>query len=168
MTENYSFDKLSVLVVDDNKYMLQLMQIILHALRVKNICVAEDVAQALQELRYFHADIVITDWHMEPLDGLEFVQLVRTAKDSTNPYVPIIMVTGYTEVQRVMEARDAGVNEFLAKPVSAKAVYGRMVSIIEHPRPFFRTKHFFGPDRRRQDLGPPEGVSERRQDDRRN
>ena len=124
-----------------------------------------DAAKAFQELQHFSADVIIVDWNMQPLDGLDFVRLVRTAKDTPNPYVPIIMLSGYTEYRRVTEARDAGVNEYLAKPISAKALYQRFVSIIDNPRSFVRTKKFFGPCRRRQDQGPPRGVPERRKDE---
>lgn len=161
----YVLDNMNVLVLDDNRHMRSLVQSILHALGVKNIREAGDAADAFKELQHFHADIIIVDWHMEPLDGLDFVRLVRTAKDSPNPYVPIIMLSGYTEYRRITEARDAGVNEFLAKPISAKALYQRFANIIENPRSFIRTKTYFGPDRRRQNLGPPRGVAERRKDE---
>lgn len=161
----YVLDNMNVLVLDDNRHMRSLVQSILHALGVKNIREAGDAAEAFKELNHFHADIIIVDWHMEPLDGIDFVRLVRTAKDSANPYVPIIMLSGYTEYRRITEARDAGVNEFLAKPISAKALYQRFAMIIDNPRSFIRTKSYFGPDRRRQNLGPPRGVAERRQDE---
>jgi len=161
----YVLDNMNVLVLDDNRHMRSLVQSILHALGVKNIREAGDAADAFKELQHFHADIIIVDWHMEPLDGLDFVRLVRTAKDSPNPYVPIIMLSGYTEYRRITEARDAGVNEFLAKPISAKALYQRFAMIIDNPRSFIRTKTYFGPDRRRQNLGPPRGVAERRKDE---
>ncbi len=161
----YSLDNVSVLVLDDNRHMRSLVQSILHALGVKDICEATDAPEAFKELQHFHADVIIADWHMEPLDGLDFVRLVRTAKDSPNPYVPIIMLTGHTEYSRVCEARDAGVNEFLAKPISAKALYMRFASIIDNPRPFIRTKSYFGPDRRRQNMGSPRGIKERRKDE---
>jgi DNA-binding response OmpR family regulator len=80
------------------------------------------------------------------------VRLVRTGKDSPNPFVPIIMLTGHTEMHRVIEARDAGVHEFLAKPISAKGLYSRVKSIIERPRPFIRAGLYFGPDRRRRQI----------------
>lgn len=160
----YVLDSLNVLVVDDNRHMRSLVQSILHALGVKNVMEAGDAAQAFKELQHFNADVIIADWHMDPLDGLDFVRLVRTAKDSPNPYVPIIMLSGYTEYRRVTEARDAGINEFLAKPISAKALYLRFASIIDNPRPFVRTKAYFGPDRRRQNLGAPRGTEERRKD----
>ena len=161
----YSLENVRVLVLDDNRHMRSLVKSILHALGVKEICEASDAPEAFKELQHFHADMIIADWYMEPLDGLDFVRLVRTAKDSPNPYVPIIMLTGYTEYQRVCEARDAGVNEFLAKPISAKALYMRFASIIDNPRAFIRTKTYFGPDRRRQNIGPPRGSAERRKEE---
>ena len=135
-----------------------------HALGVKNTRQAGDAAKAFQELKHFSPDVIIVDWHMEPLDGLDFVRLVRTAKDSPNPYVPIIMLSGYTEYLRITEARDAGINEFLAKPISAKSVYQRITAIIDNPRQFIRSKNYFGPDRRRQNMGPPRTIAERRKD----
>ena len=66
------------------------------------------------------------------------------------------MLTGHAELALVTEARDMGVNEFLAKPVSAKALYARITAAVHHPRPFVRTRAYFGPDRRRQKLGPPD------------
>ncbi len=161
----YNFDRLNVLLLDDNRNMRSLIESILFALGVRHIHEAHDVKQAYRDLQYFHADIVITDWQMEPLNGLEFVKMVRSGDDSPNPYVPIIMLTGHTELHRVCEARDAGVNEFLAKPISAKALYSRLASIIEVPRPFIRTKTYFGPCRRRRNLGAPRGRKERRADE---
>ncbi|KAF0110629.1 MAG: Chemotaxis protein CheYIII [Rhodospirillaceae bacterium] len=148
----YNLERLNFLIVDDNKHMRALVKTILHALGSKNVTEAADGADAFKELRVFPADIIICDWNMSPLDGMDFVRLVRTGKDSPNPFVPLIMLTGHTELSRVMEARDAGVHEFLAKPISAKGLYSRIRSIIEHPRPFVRTSTYFGPDRRRRQI----------------
>ena len=162
---HYNLEELNVLVLDDSPNMRALVVSILYALGVKNIVEAADVTRAFIELKHFPADIVVTDWHMEPLDGLDFVRMVRNNDDSPNPYVPIIMLTGHTELQRVIESRDAGINEFLAKPLSAKALYQRIVTIIENPRPFIRTENYFGPCRRRKNVGPPKGTAERREDE---
>jgi DNA-binding response OmpR family regulator len=148
----YNLGRLNFLIVDDNKHMRALVKTILHALGAKSTMEAGDGADAFKELRHFPADIIICDWNMSPLDGLDFVRLVRTGNDSPNPFVPIIMLTGHTEMQRVVEARDSGVHEFLAKPISAKALYSRIRSIIENPRPFVRTNTYFGPDRRRKQV----------------
>ncbi len=159
---HYNLDRLNVLVLDDNRNMRTLLEAILFALGVRKIHEATDVKQAFRDLQYFHADIVISDWQMEPLNGLDFVRMVRSDDDSPNPYVPIIMLTGHSELHRVCEARDAGVDEFLTKPVSAQAMYSRLTSIIECRRPFIRTKTYFGPCRRRRNTGAPRGMKERR------
>ncbi len=88
---------------------------------------------------------------MSPVDGVEFTRLVRQAADSPNPFLPIIMLTGHAEKSRVMEARDAGVTEFVVKPVTARAVLDRLNAVIFHARPFVRTSEYFGPCRRRRD-----------------
>lgn len=149
----YNIEGLNFLIVDDNAHMCALVKSILNALGSKKCHIASDGADAFKELRHFSADIIICDWNMEPLDGLDFTRMVRTATDSPNPFVPVIMLTGHTEMNRVTEARDAGVHEFLAKPISARSLYSRIRSIIERPRTFIRTtgkKSYFGPDRRRR------------------
>lgn len=159
----YDFQNLNVLVVDDNKYMRDLVRTILHALGVKNICEAADGAQAFERLTLFPADLAICDLMMVPLDGLDFVRMLRTAKDSPNPFLPVIMLTGHTELPRIREVRDAGAEEILAKPISTTALYGRMVELVENPRSYVRTKTYFGPDRRRWN-DPNYRGSERRTD----
>lgn len=161
---DYNLSRLNFLIVDDNKHMRALVKSILHALGVKNVLEAGDGADAFKELRHFPADVIICDWNMSPLDGLDFVRMVRTASDSPNPFVPIIMLTGHTEMNRVMEARDCGVHEFLAKPISAKKLYSRIRSIIENPRSFVRAGLYFGPDRRRQQKPNYNGAERRKAD----
>ena len=85
---------------------------------------------------------------MPPTSGLEFVEQIRQNMDAPNPYVPIIMLTGHTEVERVKIARDAGVSTFLAKPISAQSLYKRLTSLVEDQRMYVRSHDFFGPDRR--------------------
>lgn len=149
MEDQYDIERLNFLIVDDNKHMTMLVKNLIHALGSRNVSEANDAAEAFTELTHFPADIIIVDYQMQPLDGLDFVRLVRTGSDSPNPYVPIIMLTGHTEMSKVLNARDAGVNEFLAKPISATSLYARIQKIISQPREFVKTRTFFGPDRRR-------------------
>jgi len=144
------FELLKILLVDDNAHMRMLLSEILRAIGVKDVLEATDGAQALQTLRLHPVDIVMTDLAMEPLDGIDFLQLLRNSADSPDQMCPVIMITGYTTQKRVAEARDAGVNEFLAKPVTARGVIDRITRIVEHPRPYIRTDSYFGPDRRRR------------------
>jgi DNA-binding response OmpR family regulator len=78
--------------------------------------------------------------------------MIRQPDAKGNPYAPIIMLTGHSEKRRVTLARDAGVTEFLAKPISAKALYQRVMNVVASPRPFIKTKNYFGPDRRRNSV----------------
>lgn len=162
LSGRYNFARLNVIVIEDNPHMRMLLKSIMHALGFQTVMEAGDAGEGFEMLKQFPADFAIVDWHMKPVDGLEFIRMVRRASDSPNPYLPIIMVTGHTELHRVIEARDAGANEMMAKPVSPGALYSRIISVIEHPRSFVRTDEFFGPDRRRRDLGPPAGAEERR------
>lgn len=144
------FELLKVLLVDDNHHMRVLIGEILRAIGVKYVHEASDGAEALQFMRREAVDIVMTDLAMQPLDGIDFTRLLRNSPDSPNQMAPIIMITGHSTQKRVTEARDAGVTEFLAKPVTARGVIDRISQVIEHPRPFIRTDDYFGPDRRRR------------------
>jgi CheY-like chemotaxis protein len=146
----YSFDKLKVLIVDDNQHMRALVSTVLRAFGVTAIHDAANTKKAWQEMEIHRPDVIFLDWVFDDESGLDFTHRVRTSPDSPNPFVPIIMLTGYTQLERVRAARDIGVNEFLAKPVLGKGILSRLISVIEYPRPFVRTKAYFGPSRRRR------------------
>jgi two-component system chemotaxis response regulator CheY len=150
---SYHFDRLKILVIDDNQHMRALVSAVLEAFGVKTVFEAPSGEEAWELMLLHRCDIIFCDWVMSGMTGLEFTEKVRTAPDSPNPFVPIVMLTGHTSIERVNAARDAGVNEFLAKPVSSKAILSRLVAVIEHPRPFVRTKVYFGPCRRRRKEG---------------
>jgi len=149
----YKLDRINVLVIDDNKHMRQLLKTLLSAYGVVNIYEAKDGGEGFEKLLEHEVDLVLCDLVMEPVDGFSFINRVRQGKDSPDPFIPIIIVSGYTERFRVTDARDYGATEVLAKPVSAKELAARITSCIETPRPFVRTKEYFGPDRRRVKRG---------------
>jgi len=142
----YELSNLKILLVDDDSSMRFLVRDLLKAFGIGDVQTANDGQAAYQALRNFVADIVIADWVMKPMNGLEFLQKVRNEPDSPNPYVPMIMLTGYTDVDRVMACRNAGVTSYLAKPITPETLYKRIVSVIEDERPFVRTESYFGPD----------------------
>jgi two-component system, chemotaxis family, chemotaxis protein CheY len=143
------FNKLRFLICDDNAHMRRILRTLLHSFGAREVNEAEDGATALEMFIHYVPDIVICDWAMPIFDGIELTQMIRQPNGSGNPYVPIILLTGHCDKRRVMTARDAGVTEFLAKPISAKALYQRILNVVVSPRPFIRTKTYFGPDRRR-------------------
>ena len=152
MNDEKSLDisHLSFLIIDDNKYMRSLLSQILHAFGVRAISEAIEGADALKTLQVNLVDVIICDWAMTPIDGIEFIKMLRRDKTNPNRQVPIIMISGFTEAVRVIEARDAGCNEFLAKPVSAEKLYNRIYNVIKKPRPWIEIASYIGPDRRRK------------------
>jgi CheY-like chemotaxis protein len=145
-----TFEQLRALVVEDNTHMRTLLRSLLVALGVKQVYEAADGEQAFEALRAYQPDLVLTDLTMKPVDGIDFTRQVRLSEQSPNPYVPIVMITGHTERHRVEAARDAGVTEFLAKPVTVNNLFLRIAEIVERPRPYVRCASYFGPDRRRR------------------
>jgi two-component system chemotaxis response regulator CheY len=143
------FHRLRFLIIDDNAHMRRIVRQLLHGFGSREIFEAEDGAAGIEAFGNHNPDIVITDWAMPVFDGIEFTKSIRQPGANTNPFVPIIMLSGHSEKRRVMEARDSGITEFLAKPIAAKALYERILSVVLSPRPFIHSKNYFGPDRRR-------------------
>ena len=159
-----SLQSLKVLLIDDNQHMRAITSAVLQSAGVREVREASDGAAALEILREQSVDLAIVDFNMFPLDGVEFTRLVRNSPDTANPYLPIIMMTGHSEKSRVYEARDAGVTEFVVKPITAKAILDRIQAVIFHPRPFVKTDGYFGPDRRRSSASNYRGPRRRKTD----
>ena len=138
-----------ILVVDDEHYMRKVVRTMLMSLGVRDILEAADGPTGLELIRRSAPDVVILDWEMPGLDGASFVRMVRSPDTFPYPDLPIIMLTGHGERSRVVEAVQIGVNEFLLKPVSSKALQDRLISVLTNPRPLIRTRGYYGPAPRR-------------------
>ena len=154
--------KQKILIVEDNPHFRTLIQSILQALGVENIEEARDGAEAMEVLRGYDADLAILDWKMDGVDGIECVRRIRNDTESPNRFLPIIMLTGYTEESLMNEARNAGVNDFLGKPISAKSLLTRIASVLDQEFSYVETETYFGPDRRRQQF-PHQGNDRRKE-----
>jgi CheY-like chemotaxis protein len=155
------FARIRFLVADDHVFSRRLLTNMLASLGAEEIDVAGDGAEALAKLKARPADILFVDWVMPIVDGLELTRMVRRSRIDEIRFVPIIMVTAHTQLRRIVEARDAGITEFLRKPYSPRALYERVASVAGNPRSFVRTRGFFGPDRRRVEA-TRDGIAERR------
>jgi CheY-like chemotaxis protein len=142
------FNRLRFLVIDDNPHMRRILRALLHGFGAREVHEAEDGASGLEAFSNHGPDIIITDWKMPIFNGVELIQMIRQPDTNFNPFVPIIMLTGYTERRHIMAARNAGVTEVLSKPISANALYRRVASIVSQPRRFVRTPSYFGPEHR--------------------
>ncbi|WP_406856758.1 response regulator [Alsobacter sp. KACC 23698] len=156
------YQRLRFLVVDDNTYMRRILKTLLHGFGAREVFEAEDGASALDAFASHYPDIVFTDWEMPLINGIDMTKLMRCSDNSVNPFVPIIMVSVHSERHRVLEARDAGVTEFLVKPLSATALHQRILGVVANPRAFIKTSSFFGPDRRRTKAGEFTGPERRK------
>lgn len=146
----YKFHNISILVVEDNPPMLEITKSLLVTFGVGHVIGAQNGEIGFKRTCEYNPDIIIADWMMKPVDGISFTRRIRNDPASPNPFVPVILMTGFSERHRVFQARDAGVTEFLVKPFNARDLYKRIVQVIERPRQFIRSESFFGPDRRRK------------------
>jgi len=142
---------LRLLIVDDNRHAAEIVKSILASVGAQEIYDATTAERAFKLMREHPFDLVVLDQNLGKGDeGIQLVHRIRNDPASPNPYIPILMLTGYTEQRRVKAARDAGVTEFLSKPFTITGLLRRMEALIHQPRPFVRSEDYFGPDRRRR------------------
>lgn len=146
-----ALESVSALILDDNAHMRGLLRVILASFGMRRIEEAADCNEAIGHVAGGDIDIAFVDFKLGGLDGIDFCKQIRNGPDSPNRYLPLVMITAYSERGRVLEAVNAGVDEFLVKPVRAVDVANRVNAVIERRRPFVKTGGYFGPDRRRRD-----------------
>lgn len=171
---DYDLDRLSVLLVEDSPFIRSLLINSLKILGVGTVITKDHGGEAIEFLQLvkedpmkagvMSIDVILSDWVMSPVDGMMLLRWVRRHKDSPDRFMPFIMITGYSDLDRVNQAREMGVSEFMSKPFTINAVADKIVQVIERPRQFVHTKNYFGPDRRRQIL-PHEGEDRRKMTD---
>lgn len=119
---------MKVLIVDDYPTMLKVLQTLLRQLGFTNIEVAEDGAEALEKLKQDTFGLVISDWNMEPMTGLELLKTVRT--DAAMRDLPFIMITAESSAENVKTAKEAGVSNYIIKPFTADALRTKLISVL--------------------------------------
>jgi len=149
-----------ILVGDTSNYLAGLTAAMLRNVGAKVVVVATDSAAVLLELHRAAFDVLVLDDQMQPIDGIALTRQIR-AEPGERHRIPIIMVCVEADRSRIEEARDAGVNEFIKKPMSAKILEARINQTMDNPRGFVASQAYTGPDRRRHDAG--ERPVERRQ-----
>jgi len=141
----------SVLLIDDSRTFLSLMTDVLHGFGIRNIIRSTDAVEAFEIVSREQVDVALVDYEMPLINGLEFASLVRTAPDSRNKFLSMILVTGHSSRKIVMESIKGGFDDFLAKPMRPIDLYQKMVQLKERPKQYVLTPSgYFGPDRRRR------------------
>lgn len=144
------FRDLSCLIVDDDPFISQLLAQVLDVFNVGEVHSVGSCDDAIDVLRKTPIDCIFVDWMMRPKTGMELVEYVRRNDASPNQEMPLILVSAYTDIDRILEARDKGITEVLAKPFSPTHVYAKLSAAILKPRAFVSSDVFVGPDRRRR------------------
>ena len=126
-----SVDKsMNVLIVDDYKTMLRIIRNLLKQIGFNNVDEASDGAEALSKLRLKNYGLVISDWNMEPMTGLQLLQGVRA--DSKLKTLPFIMITAESKIENVVVAKQAGVSNYIVKPFNAETLQGKIEKVLSH------------------------------------
>lgn len=146
-----ALESVSALILDDNAHMRGLLRVILAGFGMRRIEEAATCPEAMAIVAAGDIDIAFVDFKLSGADGIEFCKHIRRGPNSPDTWLPIIMITAYSERSRVLDAVNAGVDEFLVKPVRAVDVANRVNAVIERRRPFVDIPTYFGPDRRRRD-----------------
>lgn len=161
-------ENLSVLVVEDIGPMRALIKAALESMKIGHVYTASNGNTGFDVYVKRDPDIIITDWDMEPVSGIEMTERIRRSGRSPSPQVPVIMISGFDMESRIRRARDAGITEYLVKPVTAAGLVNRITHVINNPRDFINTGDFIGPDRRRRDEGKYNGPDRRARDPKEN
>lgn len=120
---------MNVLVVDDQKMMRRIIVTMLNELGIKSVQEAADGNEALECLQKFKADLILSDWNMEGMTGIDFLKAVRA-----NPALkalPFIMVTGENKAENIVAAKQAGVSNYIVKPFAADVLKTKILSVMK-------------------------------------
>ncbi|MGE0254563.1 MAG: response regulator [Alphaproteobacteria bacterium] len=120
---------MQVLLVDDNRHTRRLVRAVLGTVGIEQVLEASDGQEAFDLFCHNGIDLIVTDWEMTRLDGLTFVNLVRSSPQSPRPDVPILMLTSHARMERVRQAREAGIDGFVVKPFSARTLLEKILSV---------------------------------------
>lgn len=153
---------LQVLVIDANNFSRGLIGEILRSLNVTNITSARSEEMAASYLLERPTDVILLSWEEgDALDGLSFVRKLRKHEDDQLRRLPVVLITAGLTRQMVIQGRDAGVDEFLAKPIAPNAMRQRLEMVVETPRPFVDCNVYLGPCRRRKNPADYYGAKRR-------
>ncbi len=124
-----SVDKnMRILLVDDFKTMLKLTGSLLNQMGFKNIDEATDGGMALQKLKENKYNLILSDWNMEPMTGLDLLKAVRA--DATLKHIPVILITAESKPENIITAKQAGVNNYIVKPFNANTLKEKLTAVI--------------------------------------
>jgi len=154
----------TILIAETQPFLRSILVDILRNIGISKIHTASSCPEAITQVRAWMPDAIILDWHLKDGSGAELANWVRKSPDSPNQEVPIVIVTGDTSQEKILHARDCGIDEIIVKPVVPKAVISRVKMLFAAKREFVSSQNFIGPDRRRKKLSAYKGRKRRLKD----
>ena len=151
----------TTLLVDRDHFTRGLVAQMLRGYGMESPTLVETGAQAKRHLLHHYADLCIVEAVMPDMPSGELIRWIRRQEKSPFRFVPIIVMSGYTQLRLVASARDAGANLVVKKPVSPQSLFDRIAWIATSTRPYIEAGDFIGPDSRFRDVAPPEGELRR-------
>jgi len=155
--------KPKILVVESTPEKAAMVASAVRAAGFSDVTAMHDTEAAYRHFCTTPHDVVLASWEAVPMSGPRFTRLLR-GPESPNFAVPVILLVSLTSIHLVVEARDAGVTEFLCRPFSAKDIYVRIMHVINNPRKFINVGQYRGPCRRRSKDGTYTGTRKRAAD----
>lgn len=163
-SQRFDFGRARICVIDDSEPSLDIISQILLGFGVSNRFLCHTVEQAVQRLAIERFDLVIADAEMPDQNAFDLTRTVRKDQDNPNFTTPIIIASGYTPASKVLQARDAGANLVIMKPIVPGVLLSRIRWLARGDRQFVQSPTYCGPDRRTRSLPVPPGLTERRAD----
>lgn len=159
-----NFRSVTTLVVDRDRYTRSLVCQMLRGFGVGGVESLESGEAARKYVQDNFVDLCIVEANLPDMSGADFIRWVRREQKEPVRFMPILVLTGYTQLRMISDVRDAGANIVVRKPVSAQILFDRVGWIAKTPRSYIETSDYVGPDRRFRELTPPGGEYRRETD----
>jgi CheY-like chemotaxis protein len=163
-SEAINFSDITALIVDSDQYAIEIIAEILRGFGLNKQTSAFSGSAAQDMLSSKPFDLLISEAMLDDMTGATLIAWVRRTQDLANRHMPIVVLTGHTQIDHVIAARDSGANGIVKKPVSPSALFDRLVWSAKSDRTFVETETYIGPDRRFKSVGPPNGIGRRASD----
>lgn len=159
------FGSLNVMVVESGSLERNILVQVLTGFKVKGVVKYSNANDAMEHLQHETTDLLIVGSATGEMDSYAFIRCLRHSADLAVQMLPVILLTGHTQHDNIIRARDCGANFVVAKPITPYVLYGRMAWLARDPRKFVTSEDYTGPDRRFQVTGIPTAVTGRRKGD---
>jgi CheY-like chemotaxis protein len=160
-----NFRGVSALLVDRNNYCRSLVSQMLRGFGLPTIHSCGNGEEAKKLLKETYIDMCLIEAELPDMSGSDLIRWIRQEQKEPLRFVPILVLSGYTQMRMLSQSRDSGANLVLKKPLSAQALFDRIAWLARTPRAYIEAGSYVGPDRRFREVTPPDGQYKRDTDE---